>query len=90
MKNGGFSEPAARAKLLETRKAVVANWMKIAETLDGQGEVVLAGDVRYFAARLPRVLTDTERLATQFVQHLRGKGAEQGSAAPEHDRSPVR
>src|SRR6185437_7873736 len=29
-KNGSFREPA-RAKLVETRKAVVANWMKIAE-----------------------------------------------------------
>ncbi len=68
-KNGRFSEPA-RAKLVETRKAVVANWMKIAETLDRQGEVVLARDVRYFARHLPPALTDTERLAAKFAQHL--------------------
>jgi hypothetical protein len=68
-KNGNFSEPA-RAKLVETRKAVVANWMKIADTLDRQGEVVLAGDVRYFAKHLPPALTDTERLAAKFAQHL--------------------
>jgi hypothetical protein len=68
-KNGGFSEPT-RAKLVETRKAVVVNWMKIADTLDRQGEVILAGDVRYFAKRLPPALTDTERLAAKFVQHL--------------------
>ena len=90
MKNGHFSEPAARGKLVETRKAVVANWQKVAEALDRQGEVVLAGDVRYFAKHLPLVLTDAERLATQFLQHLRGKGAEQRSAAPEHDRNLVR
>jgi len=70
-RNGEFSEPAARAKLIETRKAVVANWTKIAETLDRQGEVVLAGDVRYFAKHLPPVLTETERLVAQFRQHLR-------------------
>lgn len=68
-KNGNFSEPA-RADLVETRKAVVANWMKIADTLDRQGEVILAGDVRYFAKDLPPALTDTERLAVKFAQHL--------------------
>jgi hypothetical protein len=68
-KNGSFSDPA-RSKLIETRKAVVANWMKIADTLDRQGEVILAGDVRYFAKRLPPALTDTERLAAKFAQHL--------------------
>jgi hypothetical protein len=68
-KNGHFSEPA-RSRLVETRKAVVANWMKITDTLDGQGEVILAGDVRYFAKHLPPALTDTERLAAKFSQHL--------------------
>jgi hypothetical protein len=68
-KHGHFSEPA-RIKLLDTRKAVVANWMKIADSLDQQGEVILAGDVRYFAKHLPPALTDTERLAAKFAQHL--------------------
>jgi hypothetical protein len=68
-KNGGFSEPA-RARLVETRNAVVANWLTIADTLDHQGEVVLAGNVRYFAKHLPPALTDTERLAAKFVQQL--------------------
>jgi hypothetical protein len=68
-KKGQFIEPA-RAKLIETRKAVVATWMKIAEALDQQGEFILAGDVRYFAQRLPRVLTDTEGLAVQFIRHV--------------------
>ena len=45
------------AKLEQTRKAVVAQWKTVADILDGQGEVVLAGDVRYFAAHLPRVQT---------------------------------
>jgi hypothetical protein len=67
-KNGSFSEPA-RAKLIETRNAVVTNWMKIADTLDQQGEVILAGDVRYFAKHLPLALTDTEKLAAKFIQH---------------------
>ena len=68
-KHGSFSEPT-RAKVVETRKAVVANWMKIADTLDRQDEVILAGDVRYFAKHLPPALTDTERLAVRFAQHF--------------------
>jgi Relaxase/Mobilisation nuclease domain len=88
-KNGRFSEPA-RAKLVETRKAVIANWMKIAETLDQQGEVVLAGDVRYFAKHLPPALTDTERLAAKFAQHLASsREALRGRQTPDVD-APVR
>jgi hypothetical protein len=32
-----------------------------------QGEIILAGDVRYFVKHLPPVLTDRQRLATQFI-----------------------
>jgi hypothetical protein len=60
----------AHAKLLETRKAVVAGWMGMASALETQGESSLAGEVRNFAATLPRVLTDRERLAVQFIRHL--------------------
>ncbi len=62
--------PASLARLVETRKAVVAGWMGVAASLDAQGEITLAGDVRYFAKHLPPVLTDRERLAAAFVQHL--------------------
>jgi hypothetical protein len=68
-RNGRFGEPA-NTKLVETRKVVVACWMQIAETLDRQGEVALAGDVRHFAKRLPLVRTDAERIAAQFIRHL--------------------
>jgi hypothetical protein len=88
-KNGRFSEPA-RGKLVETRKAVVANWMKIADTLDRQGEVILAGDVRYFAKHLPPALTDTERLAAKFAQHVASsREALRTRQAPDVD-APVR
>ena len=42
----------------------------MAAALDGQGEIVLAGDVRYFAKHLPPVLTDRERLAAQFIRFV--------------------
>ena len=60
----------AHAKLLATRQAVVDGWIKVAAALDVQGEIVLAGDVRYFAKHLPPVLTDRERLAAQFIRFV--------------------
>ena len=60
----------ARAKLLETRKAVVDGWNAVAAKLDAQDEIVLGGYVRYFALHLPPVLTDRERLAQQLIQHI--------------------
>ena len=57
----------ARERLLETRKSLVSTWMKAAEVLDAQGEIILAGDVRYFVSHLPPVLTDRQRLAAQFI-----------------------
>ncbi len=42
--------------------------MKVAEVLDAQGEVILAGEVRYFATHLPPVLTDRQRFAAQFIR----------------------
>ena len=61
----------ARAKLIETRKAVVASWTKIADVLDAQGELTLASDVRYFANHPPPVLTDKEKLARRFIRHIK-------------------
>lgn len=68
-RKGYFGEPA-HAKLVDTRKAVVANWLDIADRLDHQGENTLANDTRYFAKHLPPARTDTERLAAQFARHL--------------------
>ena len=59
------------AKLAETRKAVVASWMGVAASLDRQGEISLASDVRHFAENLLPVLTDRERLAAQFIRYVK-------------------
>jgi len=83
----------ARDRLLETRKSLVSAWMKAAEVLDAQGEIILAGDVRYFVKHLPPVLTDRQRLAAQFIgfiQEERGIDLEgpgrRGPADPELTR----
>jgi transcriptional regulator of met regulon len=69
-KTGTVSDPA-RTKLQQTRQAVLSGWKGIADRLDAQGEISLAGDVRYFARHLPPVLTDRERLAQQLLSHAR-------------------
>jgi hypothetical protein len=51
--------------------------MKTADALDAQGEVVLAGDVRYFASHLAPVLTDKERLAIEFLRHRESRRSTQ-------------
>jgi hypothetical protein len=61
----------AHAKLSATRKAVVAAWDAVADTLEAQGEVALGGDVRYFARNLPPVMTDREQLAAAFSRHVK-------------------
>jgi hypothetical protein len=69
------SDPA-RAQLLNTRRAVIGAWNAVAIKLEGQGEIVLGADVRYFAMHLPPVLTDRERLAVQLVQAAKAKNRE--------------
>lgn len=77
-----ISDPTRR-QLLETRKAVVAGWNALASTLEAQGEVVLGGDVRYFANHLPPVMTDRERLAMEL---LRFAQAARSAHAPKDER----
>jgi hypothetical protein len=69
MRTGSFHDPA-RDRLLESRKSVVGGWLGIADALDLQGEVVLAGEVRHLARHLPRVLTDRELVAVGLINHL--------------------
>jgi len=59
----------ARAKLVQTRKTLVEQWITAADILDKQGETTLAREVRRFAKHLPQVLTDRERLAVDYVLH---------------------
>jgi hypothetical protein len=67
----GTVRDPSRKKLVETRKAVVDGWMQVADILDRQGNVSLAGDVRYFAKQLPAVLTARERIGAGIVMRLK-------------------
>jgi hypothetical protein len=74
-KTGTIRDPA-HPRLEETRKAVVAAWINVAAALDTQAEIILASDVRYFANHLPPVLTDRERLATDFIRFVKARKSE--------------
>jgi hypothetical protein len=80
----GFDDPAC-AKPVETRNAIVSQLMSAAAILDKQGEVVLAGNVRFFANHLPPVLTDRQRLAVDYVRHTNNIELRQTTAAA-HER----
>jgi len=86
VQTGTFRDPG-RAKLIETRKAIIASWMKTADASDAQGEVVLAGDVRYFATHLPPVLTDKEQLAIEFIRNRESRrSAQRSTEGPTRER----
>jgi hypothetical protein len=53
---GTLIQDPARAKLLDTRRAVVAGWLAAAEMLNVQGEASLAADVRNFVRQMPPVM----------------------------------
>jgi hypothetical protein len=72
LQHGSYRDPA-REQLVETRKSIVAGWLRIAEALERQGETILAGDVRHFTRRMPRILTDKEQQALEFAQQNRAK-----------------
>jgi hypothetical protein len=86
MVTGTVHDPS-RKKLIETRRAVVNGWMQAAAILDRQGEISLAGDVRYFAKHLPPVITKRERLAAEILSHL---GGSRGASATERIRKTER
>jgi hypothetical protein len=83
---GRVSDPA-HAELVQTRKVLLTQWEQVARTLDAQSEIELAGDVRYYAKYLPPVLTDRERVASDFIAFVKEqRDKEQGARRPERIR----
>lgn len=70
LKRTGTVRDPSRKRLVATRGAIVDGWMQAADILDRQGEISLAGDVRYFAKHLPPVLTDRERVAAGILSQI--------------------
>jgi len=86
---GTIRDPA-RPRLVATRKSIVDGWMAVAAQLDAQGEIVLAGDVRYFASNLPKVLTDREKLAMQLLRYQASQRAKNEPRAEQRTRETER
>jgi hypothetical protein len=75
LKETGTVRDPGRKRLVDTRKAVVHSWMRAADILDRQGEISLAGDVRYFVKHLPPVLTERKRIAIGIIARLHANRA---------------
>lgn len=85
LKRTGTVRDPSRKKLVGTRRAIVDGWMQAADILDQQGEISLAGDVRYFAKHLPPVLTDRERIAAGVLSQVGGRRESEKVRAPRND-----
>lgn len=70
LQDGALRVESGKAKLVETRKAVVADWMATAATLRAQGEVELAGEVEQFVKGLPAVRTEKEQIAAGLLARI--------------------
>ena len=90
MKGGGVINDPARAKLLETRRAVVAGWLGVAEQLDRQGESALATQVRTFVQEMPPVMTDKERIAHELLEALKERRAAAKTRDPKREQERTR
>jgi hypothetical protein len=86
LKQGKPIHDPARAKLLETRKAVVKGWMAVAQQLDRQGESKLAQEVRVFVEQMPPVKTDKEWIAEQLLRQPKSRREPEAKVrAPERE-----
>jgi hypothetical protein len=81
IRTGSVTDPT-RERLLATRKALLGHWAHVADTLDLQGEIELAGDVRVFALHLPSVMTNKERIGAQLLRHAKENVVRAGKGPP--------
>jgi hypothetical protein len=70
LQDGALHIEPGKARLVETRKAVVGDWMATAATLRAQGESDLASQVEQFVRGLPGVRTEKERIAAGLLAQV--------------------
>ncbi|HEX4051553.1 MAG TPA: relaxase/mobilization nuclease domain-containing protein [Steroidobacteraceae bacterium] len=73
LQSGAFRPGTGKARLLETRRAVVKGWAATAEALAAAGQGALAAEVRQFIAQMPAPKTTDEELATHLSQVVRDR-----------------
>jgi len=80
-----IGEPIAdegKQELLRSRQAILADWARIADQLDVQGERALACEVRAMTAAMPPVVTEKERIAQGLAAQLHAQLARDAAQAP--------
>lgn len=73
IQQGVFTPGQGKEKLVQTRRAVVSDWLSVAERLRSQGEGDLARDVEAFVTAMPAVRTEQELIAAGLLSQLRAQ-----------------
>ena len=76
VRRGGLKPNPGKAKLLETRRDVIAGWYAAADALADAGQGALAAKIRGFIAGMPRPLTADEQLAAKLEERTRTRERE--------------
>ena len=63
---GNERDDPAKRTLIETRKQVVDGWYSVASRLANQNERELANDIRLFMERMPSVVTERQKIASEL------------------------
>lgn len=71
LREGNLSSEPGKRKLLETRKQVENGWRSVANLLDKDGRLDLAGEIHRFVEQLAPVRTERELVAHQLQQIVR-------------------
>jgi hypothetical protein len=87
LKSGAAVLAQGKDTLQGTRDAVIDDWRSTAQTLRWQGQVDLAEQVERFAAQMPPVQTDAQRLAEQWQAQQRAPTPERSRARAPSERS---
>lgn len=89
LQDGVLRFEPGKARLAETRKTVVADWMATAATLRAQGERELANQVEQFVKGLPAVRTEKEQIAAGLLAQVdaqRQQGVTREAGEPPRNR----
>jgi hypothetical protein len=82
--HGRLAPEPGKAKLIATRKRVLADWMATAALLRAQGREPLARDVEDYVRQMPAVATDKERIAKGLLAQLATQRSREPSAERDH------
>lgn len=82
LQDGALRVEPGKAKLIETRRGVVADWLATAEMLRAQGEPKLAAQVERFVKSMSAVRTEKEQIAAGLLAQIEAqRGRAQGRRA---------